>query len=61
MNNFRKRVFSWFAVLAVCVITSPHFSQPGEIRIFSSQNVNEPGERRRMVFVRANAPVLVLT
>ncbi len=28
-----------------------------KIGIFRSQNVNEPGERRRMVFVRANALV----
>ena len=28
-----------------------------KIRIFRSQNVNEPGERRRMVFVRGNTPV----
>ena len=31
-----------------------------KIRIFSLQDVNEPGERWRMVFVRANAPVWVL-
>ena len=32
-----------------------------KIGIFRSQNVNEPSERQRMVFVRGNAAVLVLT
>ena len=32
-----------------------------EIGILSSQKANEPGEHRRMDFVRANAAVLVLT
>ena len=34
---------------------------PVKTRVFSIQDVNEPGTHQRMAFIRANAPVLVLS
>ncbi len=34
---------------------------PVKTRVFSIQDVNEPGTHQRKAFIRANAPVLVLS
>lgn len=39
MNSFRKRVFSWFAVLAVCVITSSAFPKDAEAILINFDGV----------------------
>lgn len=46
-----------FAVNALARISH----SPVKTRVFSIQDVNEPGTHQRMAFIRANAPVLVLS